>query len=561
LTTLTRIGEPQAQEYYERGFWRREDLWQDFEARVSERPDKPALICGEATLSFGELRRAAIALSDRLRREGVERGDVVGLCGRHSIEAVIALMACFHRGAVLALVPPMFSDAQLRTLMAQCGARALLGFGAQDTCDKCRSVGDAVPLVVTLLGDEVPGLVAEGVDSGGSGRVAIDADAMALILLSSGTTSTPKGIVHSTNTIRYASEQVLARWGLGAEDCMLVLTEFGFVGGLVFGYLPAVLSGATAVLLPRWDAGDAVRLIERHGCTYTLLMPTHGADLLYCEEADEHDLSSLRVLVSAGMTSERRIEMRERFGLPPLGDYGLSEVPGNCAPAPDAPWEKVLETDGLPFDGTEVRVLDHDDRPVAPGVQGSVVINGPSRFLGFLGNEELTRSSLTDWGGYRTGDIGTLDADGYFTFVGRSKDIIRRGGLTIVPTEIELVLLRHPAVREVAVVAFDDERLGERACAAVILQPEAAAPTLEELQAFLAQAGVGKYSWPERLELFEDFPRTASLKAVKRDIRAAVAARIQAAGAQAAGAQAAGAQTAGAQAAGAQAAALDPVAR
>ena len=111
---------------------------------------------------------------------------------------------------------------------------------------------------------------------------------------------TPKGVIHSTNTIRYASEQVLSRWGLGRDDCLLVLTEFGFVGGLVFGYLPAVIAGATAVLLPRWNAAEAVRLIERHGCTYTLLMPTHGADLLYCEEADSHDLSSLRVLVSAG---------------------------------------------------------------------------------------------------------------------------------------------------------------------------------------------------------------------------------------------------------------------
>jgi non-ribosomal peptide synthetase component E (peptide arylation enzyme) len=228
------------------------------------------------------------------------------------------------------------------------------------------------------------------------------------------------------------------------------------------------------------------------------------------------------------MSAERRIAMRDRFGLPPLGDYGLSEVPGNCSPAPDAPWEKILTTDGLPFDGTDVRILDDHDVPVAPGVQGHVVINGPSRFLGFLGNDELTSSSLTDWRGYRTGDVGTLDADGYFTFVGRDKDIIRRGGLTIVPTEIEMVLLTHPSVRDVAVVGVDDERLGERACAALILQPGAAAPALEELQRFLDEAGVGKYAWPERVEVFDEFPRTPSLKAVKREIRAQIAARIAA---------------------------------
>jgi len=521
----TRKHEPEVTGYYEQGFWRHADLWQDFDARVEQRPDKPALVCGDATLTFGELRQAAAALSARLAREGVKPGEVVGLCGRHSIEAVIALMACFHRGAVLALVPPMFSEQQLRTLLRQNDARALLGFGGEAAIEKCRAAaGDDVRLVALEAGD-VPQLLAQ---DAAPERAPRDPDAMAVVLLSSGTTSTPKGIVHSTNTVRYASEQVLARWGLGGDDCLLVITEFGFVGGLVFGYLPAVLSGATAVLLPRWDVGEAVRLIERHGCTYTLLMPTHGADLLYCDEADEHDLSSLRVLVSAGMSTERRIAMRDRFGLPPLGDYGLSEVPGNCSPAPDAPWEKILTTDGLPFDGTDVRILDDHDLPVAPGVQGHVVINGPSRFLGFLGNDELTSSSLTDWRGYRTGDVGTLDADGYFTFVGRDKDIIRRGGLTIVPTEIEMVLLTHPSVRDVAVVGVDDERLGERACAALILQPGAAAPALEELQRFLDEAGVGKYAWPERVEVFDEFPRTPSLKAVKREIRAQIAARIAA---------------------------------
>jgi acyl-coenzyme A synthetase/AMP-(fatty) acid ligase len=522
---ITRAGGPDARAYYDQGFWRTEDFWQDFEERVAERPDKPALICGDATLTFGELRQAAAALSARLAAAGVAPGDVVGLCGRHSIEAVIALMACFHRGAVLALVPPMFSEQQLGTLMRQCGARALLGFGGEAAIAKCHAAVDGFAVVVPVAADQVPALLAEQSDVE---RTSVDPDAMAVVLLSSGTTSTPKGIVHSTNTIRYATEQVLARWGLHDDDCLLVITEFGFVGGLVFGYLPAVASGATAVLLPRWDAVEAVRLIERHRCTYTLLMPTHGADLLYCEEADDHDLSSLRVLVSAGMSEERRVAMRDRFGLPPLGDYGLSEVPGNCSPAPDAPWEKILLTDGLPFDGTDVRVLDDQDQPAPPGVQGSVVINGPSRFLGFFGNDDLTRSSLTDWGGYRTGDVGTLDPDGYFTFVGRDKDIIRRGGLTIVPTEIELVLLRHPAIREVALVGVDDERLGERACAAIIIQSGASAPTLEELQTFLDEAGVGKYTWPERLELFDEFPRTPSLKPVKRGIREQVAARVAA---------------------------------
>jgi cyclohexanecarboxylate-CoA ligase len=153
------------------------------------------------------------------------------------------------------------------------------------------------------------------------------------------------------------------------------------------------------------------------------------------------------------------------------------------------------------------------------------VVNGPSRFLFFLGNDELTRNSLTGWGGYRTGDLGYLDDDGHLVYVGRSKDIIRRGGVTVVPSEIEPVLMRHPAVHEAAVVPLPDERLGERACAALILKGGERAPTLGELQALLEREGVAKYMWPESIEVFDEFPRTPSLKVVKRELVQAVLAR------------------------------------
>jgi non-ribosomal peptide synthetase component E (peptide arylation enzyme) len=128
-------------------------------------------------------------------------------------------------------------------------------------------------------------------------------------------------------------------------------------------------------------------------------------------------------------------------------------------------------------------------------------------------------------GGYRTGDLGYLDEDGQFVYVGRSKDIIRRGGVTIVPAEVEPVILRHPAVHEVAIVPLPDDRLGERACAAIILNSGHAAPTLEDLQRFLDAEGVAKYTWPESVEVFEDFPRTPSLKVVKRDVATAILSR------------------------------------
>jgi non-ribosomal peptide synthetase component E (peptide arylation enzyme) len=257
-------------------------------------------------------------------------------------------------------------------------------------------------------------------------------------------------------------------------------------------------------------------------------MPTHATDMTLAAEQTERDMSSMRVLAGPGLSPERRLAMHHAFGTPPLGDYGLSEVPGHAAHAPDDPPAKIMRTEGRPYDGTEIRILGVDGEPLPAGRVGNVIVNGPSRFLGFLNNDELTRASLTSWGGYATGDLGMLDEDGHFIYVGRSKDIIRRGGVTIVPAEVEPVILRHPAVREVAIVPIPDDRLGERACAAIIPRDGFSAPTLPELQEFLEGEGVAKYTWPESVEAFERFPRTPSLKVVKRDVVELILARVTA---------------------------------
>jgi acyl-CoA synthetase (AMP-forming)/AMP-acid ligase II len=513
--------QPDAERFYAQGYWREGDLWSDFQARAGEHADRVALVLDDRQVTYRELRRAAVAVSHRLAGAGIGTGDVVILLGRHSIESVVAMLGCLHRGVVLAPLPPMFNQTQMAALAEQTNAAAIVTFGGEKEIAKCREVaGDRIKLLTVVPDDvdQAPELSDE--------RTARHADDLALVLHSSGTTSTPKGIAHSTNTLRYATEGVCSRWGLTGEDIYLTVVEFGFVGGLVFGYLPVLLQGATGVLLSRWDPDEALRLIEAYRCTYVLAMPTPATDMTLAAEATDRDLSSMRVLAGPGLTPERRAAMHEAFGTPPLGDYGLSEVPGHAAHAPDDALEKIMRTEGRPYDGTEIRIVGDDAQPLPAGQVGAVIVNGPSRFLGFLHNDELTRASLTEWGGYATGDLGMLDEDGHFIYVGRSKDIIRRGGVTIVPAEVEPVILRHPAVREVAIVPIPHDRLGERACAAIIARDGFSAPTLPELQEFLEAEGVAKYTWPESVEVFDQFPRTPSLKVVKRDLVELVLSRV-----------------------------------
>jgi acyl-CoA synthetase (AMP-forming)/AMP-acid ligase II len=514
--------QPEADRYYAEGHWRPGDLWEDFAARAHAHPGKVALVLDDRRVTYDELRRAAVALSARLAAGSVQPGDVVLLLGRHSIEAAVALLGCLHRGVVLAPLPPMFNVAQLVALAGQTRARALVGFGGEPEIAKCAEAASAVAQLIAILPRTLDELIAEDAPDSRERR---RADDIAMVMHSSGTTSQPKGIVHSSNTLRYATTGVCRRWALTGDDVYLVATEFGFVGGMVFGYLPVLLNGGTGVLMSRWRPEEALRLIEAHRCTYVLLMPTHAADTLVAAQAPTRDLSSMRVLAAPGLTPERRLAMRDAFGIAPLADYGLSEVPGHAAHGLHETERAMLTTEGRPYDGTEIRILEPSGAPVPAGEIGDVVVNGPSRFLCFLGNDELTRASLTTWGGYRTGDLGSLDEDGHLVYAGRSKDIIRRGGVTVVPAELEPVLLRHPAVHEAAVVPLPDDRLGERACAALILRPGQVAPTLPELQEFLAAAGVAKYMWPESVEVFEEFPRTPSLKVVKRELVERIVAR------------------------------------
>jgi acyl-coenzyme A synthetase/AMP-(fatty) acid ligase len=325
--------------------------------------------------------------------------------------------------------------------------------------------------------------------------------------------------------MRYATEQIRERWELDVEDVYLIVCEFGFVGSVLFGYFPTLLRGNRCFLLGRWDPVRALEVIEREQITYTLMMPTHTSDALADGDPAAHDLTALRAFAAPGLTPERRALAEERFGHPPLADYGLSEVPGNTAHGLHEPKAKVLKTEGLPYRGTEIRIVDRDGEPLGAGQEGQVEINGPSRFLGFLGNEELTRELIAPWGGYRTGDLGYLDEDGHLVYLGRSKDTIERGGVQIVPADVEPTVLDHPGIREVALVPLPDDRLGERVCAAIILSEGQTAPTVEQLGEFLAGRDVAKYCWPESIEVFDEFPRTSSLKPVKGEIVKQVLAR------------------------------------
>lgn len=507
--------------YYSRGFWDTRDVWSSVLETTERHPAKVALIEDDRSLSFEQMITRCAQLADGMHGQGVRPGDLVLIQARNSIDATLSMLACACLGAVMAPVPPMFSAVQIAAICTNANARMMIALGEHKEVTRAiEGVVAAHTQTTVVVPDEYP-MSAEVCRwsqlSAGKGQwvhQSVDAQALALLVYSSGTTGTPKGVMHSANTLRFAIEQRARAQHVGGEDICLVAAQFGFVGSAVFGLLACALLGVTTVLMRSWSGDEALKLIARHRITYGLLMPTHVHDVLHSPLLKEVDVSSFRHCAMSGLSHEQRLAVREHLCPLPFAAYGMSECLGLASSRPQDSLSSQLGADGFPLPGNEVRIINSQGIEVPQGEVGEILVRGPCCFLGYYANASLTAKSLSEDGWLRTGDLGRLTEDGYIIYVAREKDVIRRGGINIYPGDTEAVLAGHPRIEHVAMVGYPDHRLGERACACIITCDNAEI-SLEELCAWLESRGVARYAWPERVVRFEHFPRSASLKVQK----------------------------------------------
>ena len=514
------------QQYYALGHWRAEDLWTSFEAVAAVDPFATAFIAGDQSLRFEELRERATRFGNAVLQRGLCPGDSVVVHGRHCLESVIAIMGCAYAKLVVAPLPHMFSVDQICAVIDAAGVSAVVALGEPAEIERALAAAKLRDVAIVVVADNDPrGGVAltwtQLISSAGAVSVRrdqMDADAPILFGFSSGTTGQPKGVVHSSNTVRFAVEAYCRFQAIDRNDRSLVVTAFGFIGSSVLGSYLTFLVGCCTVLLRSWSAEEALALMECHRVTHFLLMPTHAIDMLDSPMLDRTDCSSVTRGVVAGVNMARREDARRRLCAMPFPMYGMAESPGHVTGSLSDKWEKLRTTEGRTLPGTELLICDDEDRPLPENRQGNILVRGPNRLLRYLGADELNRRSITSEGYFRTGDIGFVDADGYLTFVSRSKDIIRRGGVTITPVEVEDALRKHPRISDVAVIGVPDDRLGERGCACVITR-DGGDISLESLTTFLDESGLARYLWPEYVVKCSSFPRTPSLKVQKPELR------------------------------------------
>jgi acyl-coenzyme A synthetase/AMP-(fatty) acid ligase len=269
-----------------------------------------------------------------------------------------------------------------------------------------------------------------------------------------------------------------------------------------------LLYGAAILPVGHWQPELVAEAIERWGGTTFITMGTHIFDLLTLGKDKRSCLRSLRVVTTGAGPDSLFVEGERELGVPLVRVYGCSECPGHAIGRLNDPPEVRLYQDGVPFPGVQYRIVDATGAPVADGEIGEYQCRGPNLFMGYAGQPELTARTVTQDGFYRSGDLMATSTQGYVNWRGRTRDVIRRGGLQIDPIEMEGMLDAHPKVSMVVVVGEPHPRLGERAVIVAVADSAAEAPTLDDLCAYLMDRGLPKQNLPERLILTEDLPRT-----------------------------------------------------
>ena len=473
--------------------------------RAAAVPDVPAVADSRSALTNAELLSRVQSVAAQLGGNGIGRGDVIAVRLTNRVEYVILLFAAWRIGATITPVNPALTPAEVSRQLDDCRARLIV----------VEDGSEPVPGLASLLVSDLRYDLAP--QAGTVNDVVEDPNDLALLIYTSGTTGKPKGVMLDHANLDAMTAMGRAGLKLGSEDrCLLILPLF-HVNGIVVSILSPLLVGASVVISERFDPTTFFEVIERVRPTFFSAVPTIYNMLVALPDDVRPDTSSIRFALcgAAPASAELLARFEARFGFPLVEAYGLSEATCGSTINPVDGTRKA-GTVGLPFPGQDLRILGASGTTLRPGEVGEVVVRGANVMRGYLGRPEETAAVLVD-GWLRTGDIGFLAEDGYLTIVGRSKDMIIRGGENIYPKEIEDVVASHPAVLEAAVVGMPDDTWGE--VVAAFVQPRPGMTIDPESVKDFCKQHLSPYKRPITLTVLDALPKNAVGKLDKRLLR------------------------------------------
>lgn len=454
--------------------------------------------------TFRDVETVARRLAAGLRERGVQAGDVVAFQLPNWMEAAAAYWASAFLGTVTVPIVHFYGRKEVGYILSALEPKVFITAEKFGRLEFQPDLAERVP-VVGVVGRDFDDLLAADPMPG---VTPVDPAGTALIAFTSGTTRDPKGVIHSHQTLGFEGRQLTSRYPADWGE-RLVCAPVGHFIGMLGALLSPVLLGQPIDLADVWDPAMILALMADEGLCVSVGTPYHVTSLLDHPDFTPAHLANMKYAGLGGAPVPAAVTERlTAHGIVAYRSYGSTEHPSITGSRTDAPEPKRLYTDGPPLTGVEVRIAK----------DGEIMSRGPDLCLGYT-DPALTARAFDDEGWYHTGDIGTLDEDGYLTIVDRTSDLIIRGGENISATEVEELLLAMDGVAEVAVIAAPDARLGEYAAAVLRMRPGCPLPTLEQMRAHLEAAGLARQKWPEEIHEVADFPRTASGKVQKYVLR------------------------------------------
>jgi acyl-CoA synthetase (AMP-forming)/AMP-acid ligase II len=524
--------------YHEAGLWGDKLIVDYIDDHARRDPAKAAIIDCRETITYATLVRRSENLAAAFKAIGLGHGDVVAIRSANWAELPITHLATNRIGAIFLPLSEGFAEADILHLLQQSQARVLLtaSTGWLDPrvfFEAHRSKLTLLKEVVLLRGAERGGKLSfdflanddswrsqHGTEYLTSSRA--NADAPSHVMVSSGTTGMPKCSLFSDNNsiVKVLLQYCKSVAEITSADVAAAIAPAA-TGSTGYNYpiLAPLLAGGTSVMLEHWKGSnpeEALHLIEQHGCTYAVVVPAQLAKLIAIPDVNKYDLRHLRLITNSGAKLPAPVaEAAESlFHSKIQSVYGCSEAGAATMTSVSDPPEKRFHTAGRALLGQELVIKDEAGNPVERNQIGEVCWRGANKTFGFLNDPESTSTVWDAAGWLNSGDLGTMDNEGYLRIVGRKKDMIIRGGQNINPRAIEEVLLRHSSVVDVAIASVPDPVLGERV-GAFVVGSASQTPSLAELSRFVLDQGLAKWNQPELLFLVDDLPRNAGGKVDK----------------------------------------------
>ncbi len=523
-TLLTLHDPAAARRYYAAGLWRADSFYTLLQQHAVKRPDAPALRDAARRLSWAELLFAVDAVAAALDAAGLKRGERVAVWLPNRVEAVIVFLACSRQGYVCnPSLHQNYTVAEIVGLLERTQAAALFaqpGYGADArTADIFAAAADLPFLrkVYSLDGGPAAPFPTEPAPLP---PLEANPDRIVYLAFTSGTTGTPKGVMHSANTLFANARAMVADWGHDNASIVLSLSPLSHhIAAVAIAQM--IAAGMELVVNSPPRGMTPLDWIVETGATYVMGVPTHAMDILAeLRRRGLDHLGRVKTFYMAGSVIPR--EVAQAFldrGVTPQNVYGMSENSSHQYTLPSDSRETIVATCGRACAAYEIRLFDPEnpDIEVPPGAVGEIGGRGACLMLGYFDNQRATEESFNRDGWFMSGDLGRFDAAGNLEIVGRKKDLIIRGGHNIHPARIEELAMRHKAVARCAAFAVPDQRLGEKVCLSVICH-EGESTEADAMLAHLHAEGLSKYDMPEYFIAMDSYPLTASGKILKREL-------------------------------------------